>query len=72
MTKGAERAKRVERGPGGGLEVWGGGLWSSGRDCRCGWADGLRGLGRDGPPRERGTDGDAGDDSLRELALTFE
>ena len=47
-------------GHGGGLEVWGGGLWSaaegrpkapwsSGRDRRCGWADGLRGLGRDGP-----------------------
>ena len=47
-------------GPGGGLEVWGGGLWSaaegrllapwsSGRDRRCGWADGLRGLGRNGP-----------------------
>lgn len=46
-------------GHGGGLEVWGGGLWSaaegrlqapwsSGRDRRCGWADGLRGLSRDG------------------------
>ena len=23
--------------------------WSSGRDRRCAWADGLRGLGRDGP-----------------------
>ena len=50
----------VERGRGGGLVCGGGGLWSaaegrlqapwsSGRDRREGWEDGLRGLGRDGP-----------------------
>lgn len=50
----------VERGCGGGLVCGGGGLWSaaegrprapwsSGRDRREGWEDGLRGLGRDGP-----------------------
>ena len=70
-------------GPGGGLEVWGGGLWSaaegrlqapwsSGRDRRCVWADGLRGLGRNGPPCERRTDVDAGYNGFRELALTYE
>lgn len=37
-----------------------------------GWADGLRGLGRDGPPCERGTDVGAGDDGLRSLALAYE
>ena len=37
-----------------------------------GWADGLRGLGRNGPPCERGTDVDAGDEGPRELALTVE
>ena len=63
--------------------VRGGGLWSavegrrkapwnSGRDRRCGKADGLRGLGRNGPPCERGTGVDAGYDGSRELALTFE
>ena len=68
-------------GRGGGLEVWSGGLWSaaegrpkapwsSGRDRRRWWADGLRDLGRNGPPCERGTDVDAGDDSPRELALS--
>ncbi len=29
VTKGAERAKRVERGRGGGLEAESGGLWSA-------------------------------------------
>ena len=65
VTKGAERAKRVERGPGGGLAGLGaGGLWR-----RKGWetlgsqtptktgmvrkADGLTGLGRDGPLLDR-------------------
>ena len=37
-----------------------------------GWADGLRGLGRNGPPCERRTDVDAGYDGLRELAPSFE
>ena len=46
--------------------------WSSGRDRRCGKADGLRGLGRNGPPCERRTDVGAGYDGLRELALSFE
>ena len=46
--------------------------WSSGRDRRCGWADGLRGLGRNGPPCERRTDVDAGYYGLREQALTDE
>ena len=27
--------------------------WNSGRDRRCGWTDGLPGLGRNGPPCER-------------------
>ena len=54
------RGTKWSVGPGGGLEVWGGGLWSaaegrlqapwsSGRVRRCGWVDGLQGLGRDGP-----------------------
>ena len=42
------------------------------KDRRCGWADSLRGLGRDGPLCERSTDVGAGYDGLRELALTFE
>ena len=46
--------------------------WSSGRDRRCAWADGLRDLGRNGPPCERGTDVDAGYNGIREQALTFE
>ena len=37
-----------------------------------GWADGLRGLGRDGPPCERPTDVDAGYNGPREQALTYE
>ena len=43
-----------------------------GKDRQCGWADGLRGLGRDGPPCERRTDVDAGYNGPRELAQTFE
>ena len=42
------------------------------KDRRCGWADSLRGLGRNGPPCERGTSVDAGHNGIRELALTFE
>ena len=37
-----------------------------------GWADGLRGLGRNGPPCERRTDVDAGHKGSRELALAVE
>ena len=37
-----------------------------------GWTDGLRGLGRNGPPCERRTDVDAGYNGLRELALPSE
>ena len=48
------------------------GVWQCGAGGLCRGADSLRGLGRDGPPRERGTDGDAGDDGSRELAQTFE
>ena len=77
------RGMKWSVGHGGGLEVWGGGLWSaaegrllapwsSGRDRRCGWADGLRGLGRDGPPCERRTDVDAGHKGPRELAQPYE
>ena len=78
------RGTKWSVGHGGGLEVWGGGLWSaaegrprapwsSGRDRRCVWADGLRGLSRDGSfSCERGTAGDAGDDGPRELALPYE
>ena len=42
------------------------------KDRRRGWADSLRGLGRNGPPCERRTDVDAGYDVPRELALTLE
>ena len=53
------RGTKWSVGPGGGLEVWGGGLWSaaegrlqapwsSGRDRRCGGADGLPALSRNG------------------------
>ena len=42
------------------------------KDRRCGWADSLRGLGRNGPPCERRTDVDAGYDGLREQALSLE
>ena len=48
-------------------------LPAAGKDRQLkGWADGLRGLGRDGPPCERGTGVDAGDDGPRELALPHE
>ena len=73
MTKDAERAKRVERwrrrrsG-----SVGRRALERSGRDRRCGRADGLRGLGRNGPPCERPTDVDAGYNGPREQALTYE
>ena len=73
----------MERGPGGGLEVWG---WRAltaqglgdlrlpdpGKDRQCGWADGLQGLGRNGPPCERSTNFDAGYNGSRELALSVE
>ena len=39
---------------------------------RKGWADGLRDLGRDGPPCERGTGVDAGHKGSRELAQAYE
>ena len=42
------------------------------KDRRCGWADSLRGLGRNGPPCERRTDVGAVYDGLRELALISE
>ena len=42
------------------------------KDRQSAWADGLRGLSRDGSPCERGTDVDAGYNGPRELALTFE
>ena len=42
------------------------------KDRRCAWADGLRGLGRDGPPCERSTGVDAGYNGLRELALSLQ
>jgi len=42
------------------------------KDRRCGWADSLRGLGRNGPLCERGTDVDAGYNSIRELAPSLE
>ena len=42
------------------------------KDRRRGKGDGLRGLGRDGPPCERGTDVDAGYQGEREQAQAFE
>ena len=48
-------------------------LPAAGKDWQLkGWADGLRGLGRDGPPCERGTGVDAGHKGSRELALLLE
>ena len=74
----------MERGPGGGLVREG---WLALTGLRTGdyrlpaagkdrqrrvLADGLRGLGRNGPPCERGTGVDAGDDGPREQALPVE
>ena len=42
------------------------------KDRQRGKADGLRGLGRDGPPCERGTGVDAGYQGEREQALSDE
>ena len=42
------------------------------KDRCCGWADSLRGLGRNGPPCERRTDVGAGYDGLREQTLSLE
>ena len=42
------------------------------KDRQSVWADGLRGLGRDGPPCERRTDVGAGYDGIREQALSDE
>ena len=83
VTKGAERAKRVERGRGGGLGAEGSGLWSavegrpwapwnSGRDWHCGWQTASRPWAGTAQRSERSRNGRAGYNGARSQVLSHE